>query len=77
MGTDPNEISLTAEEKVRLAKLADNTGASWSDVIATLIDSAEAIFGIKRGLESASRGEALSVGEIHSKLRSRFDLKPK
>ena len=74
MATDPNDIRLSSVERQRLARLADKRGSSWTTIVEELIDSAEAILGIERGLKSAARGEALSAEDVHRELRDRYDL---
>jgi hypothetical protein len=37
-------------------------------------ERAEAVEGIRRGLESAARGEGLSVGEAFAELRARLHM---
>jgi prevent-host-death family protein len=41
-----------------------------------LVDRAEAIEGIRQGLESAARGEGRPPEEIFAELRARYGLKP-
>jgi len=39
-----------------------------------LVDRAEAIAGIRRGLESVTRGEGRSVEDVFAELRSRYEI---
>lgn len=75
MATNPDDIHLSDQERKRLAKLADEHGRDWTEIVSELLDSAEAIVGIQRGLESAHRGEGLAAEDVHQKLRSKFGLR--
>jgi len=74
MATNPDDIRLSEEQRKRLAVLADERSASWTEVIRELIDSAEATLGIEHGLASAARGEGIPVEDVHTRLRTKFDL---
>ena len=74
MATDPNDIRLSDDERKRLAILADSRGITWSEVVSDLLDSAEAILGIERGLASAQVGEGIPADEVHDRIRDHFSV---
>jgi hypothetical protein len=39
MSTSPDEIDLTAEQKQRLAEIADQTGKAWDEVLAEALEA--------------------------------------
>ena len=74
MGTNPNEVRLSEDQRRRLAELADQRGTRASEIIGELLEFAEAVFGIGRGLESAARGEGIAADVVHSNVRRKFGL---
>lgn len=74
MGTNPNDVQLSDDQRRRLAELADQRGTRASEVIGELLEFAEAVFGISRGLESAARGEGIGADVVHSNVRRKFGL---
>lgn len=74
MATNPDDIELSEHERRRLARLADERGRNWTEIVSELLESAEAILGIQKGLDSASRNEGLEADDVHQKLRSRYGL---
>lgn len=74
MATNPDNIRLSDHERRRLAKLADERGLDWTEIVRELLDSAESVLGIQDGLESARRGEGLAAEEVHRKLRAKYSF---
>ncbi len=74
MSTNPDDIRLAPELRRRIAGIADESGKDWSDVLYELVDSAEAVIGIERGLESSRKGEGLPAEEVHADLRKKYKL---
>jgi hypothetical protein len=74
MATNPKEIQLSDNQRARLALLADQRGTRASEIIGELLEYAETVVGINRGLDSAARGEGIAADEVHDGLRRKFDL---
>lgn len=74
MSTNPKDIHLSKKQRRRLARLADQRGTKAEEIIGELIDSAETLLGIKRGLESAARGEHIAAKDVHEAIRRKFSL---
>ena len=74
MSINPEDIHLSEEQRLRLAHLANQRGTGASELIGELIDAAEALQGIKKGLESVARGEGIAAKDVHHNLRSKFGL---
>lgn len=74
MATDPNDIRLREDEKRRIAGIANAVGKDWSDLLLEMIDSAEAVLGIEKGLESARKGEGIHADQVHARMRDKYDL---
>lgn len=54
MSISPDEISLSAEQKQRLAQLADEAGKSWEEVLAEALQT----YGIQRQSGTDNGGES-------------------
>ena len=76
MGTNPNDVQLSDDQRRRLAELANQRGTRASEIIGELLEYAEAVFGISRGLESAERGEGIAGEAVHANARRKFGLQP-
>lgn len=74
MGTNPKDVQLSDDQRRRLAELADQRGTRASEIIGELLEFAEAVFGISRGLESAARGEGITADVVHANMRQKFGL---
>ena len=67
MATDPNDIRLTTHQKHSLAKLADETGTCWSDLIEACLTFAA----VQAGIEQADRGDLCPADEVFKRLYQR------
>ena len=67
MATDPSDIRLTINQKYNLARFADETGTSWSD----LIEACLTIAAVQAGIEQADHGDLSSAGEVFKRLYQR------
>ena len=74
MAIDPSDIRLRDDERRRIANIAEESGGDWVELISDMIDSAEAVIGIKRGLDSVRRGEGRESWEVHKRLSNKYDL---
>ena len=67
MATDPNDIRLTIYQKQNLARLADETGTSWSDLMEACLTFAA----VQAGIEQADRGDLYPADEVFKRLYRR------
>ena len=77
MATNPDDIKLSDQERRRLARLADERGRNWTEIMGELLESAETVLGLQQGLESARRGEGIQSADVHAAIRAKFDLSGK